>query len=110
MSNVTFETIKEFGQLHKNDKRIIRCMLQQRTSDEGIRLYLQFHEHFLNNEGKLIPRKKVNPNAKFKEEIVSFTLPFNPIIAKELEDIAKKMKDYSDSTPQPANNEEEDPF
>jgi len=107
----TFKKIADFGVLHKNQKRIIVVTLQEVTGDDNTRRYISFHEHFLNDKGELIPRRITDPSTgKYKEIIVSFSLPYTESLAKELAEVSHSIADFLSDTPQPANLEGEDPF
>lgn len=109
MSKVKFETLKTFGEIHKNKKRIIVVTLTQSSTDENVRRYISFHEHFLAEDGKLHPMKKDYVNPKFpNDKVVSFTLTASELLAKDLRNVMKNLAEYLESKPEPMN--EEDPF
>lgn len=109
MSKVTFKKIKEFGQIHKNQKRIVIVTLQEsrveENGEEKVNTYISFHEHYMTDEGKLLPRKVDNPKAKYKEKVISFNLPFTRDLADEFAAVAKDILAYISKKPEPANKD-----
>jgi hypothetical protein len=111
MNEVKFEKLKDFGTIHRNDKRIIVVSLTRSTSkdkdgEDKETIYFSFHEHYKDNEGKLLPRRtKPNPNSKFEEKVISFTLPFTKETTSELYEVANSMKNYMADRAKPANKE-----
>jgi hypothetical protein len=98
MSEVKFKKLKDFGTIHRNEKRIIVASLQEtQVREKGVEktnLYFSFHEHFKAEDGTLIPRRLNNPNAKFPEKIISFTLPFTETTANELKTVVSNIEKY----------------
>jgi hypothetical protein len=106
MSNTIYKKLADFGTIHYNDKRIVVVTLQEASSDDKVRRYLSFHEHFWNaEEKKLYPRRK---NTETLDKIISFTLPWKPDVAAELLKVAEKIMEYGNAPAQPVDGE--DPF
>lgn len=98
---IVWKQLAYFGEIHKNDKRVIVATLQESTGDGKTNRYFSFYEHYMGKDGKLYPRSKKNINAKYPEEIISFTLPFTKEILVELVEIIDKMSDYTKPAPKP---------
>lgn len=99
--NTTYETLAEFGAIHKNDKRIIVVALKESTTDGKSNRYLSFHEHYLKEDGKLAPCGK---NSKFP--IISFTLPWRKEVMAELRDAVNGISEYITTPAQPVEKED----
>ena len=100
--NTTYETLAEFGKIHKNDKRIIVVALKESTTDGKSNRYLSFHEHYLKDDGKLAPCGKNN-----KFPIISFTLPWRKEAMAELKDIVNGISEYLTAPAKPVDKEED---
>lgn len=98
---ITFKELAYFGEIHKNDKRVIVCTLQESTDGTKTNRYFSFYEHYMGSDGKLYPRSKKNVNQKYPEAIISFTLPFTKDILVELVEIIDKMSNYTKPAPKP---------
>jgi hypothetical protein len=107
MSEVKFEKLKDFGIIHKNENRVVVAALMRSTGEDGKeQVYFSFHEHFKNEKGDLMPRRLTpNPNAKFREKIISFTLPFDNGTVDEFLEVGQKIKKYMTDRAKPANKE-----
>lgn len=93
--------LAKFGEIHKNEKRVIVCTLQESSDGAKTNRYFSFYEHYLGKDGKLYPRSEKNRNEKYPEKIISFTLPFTKEILVELVEIIDKMSNYTKPAPKP---------
>jgi hypothetical protein len=102
--NTTYRQLKHFGEIHYNDKRVVVVTLQEATSDDKVRRYLSFHEHFWNaEEKKLFPRKRDGGGF---DKVISFTLPWKKEVVAELAGVIDKIASYTNAPAKPAQDED----
>jgi hypothetical protein len=106
-SKTTYKQLKKFGEIHYNEKRVVVVTLQESTTDDKVRRYLSFHEHWWNaEEKKLMPRKRDSGGL---DKVISFTLPWKKEVIAELADVIDKMAEYTNAPAKPV-SEESEPF
>jgi hypothetical protein len=116
---MSFKKLTDFGKLWKNKTRVIVVSLQEYTDEKGTNKYIQFHEHFKNDKGELIPRsvkKEAEREAggksvKQSDRVISFSIPFAEESIKELVAVAGNIEKYFGGNHEPVNTEDgPDPF